>query len=223
MATEGSEWQVIRRWLRAGSINVFGPPNSGKGTQARRIAGRIADAEVEVPMIGGGEVLRELHAANQLPDRSWAELQEGGLYPRQEYVATVLPLLKERAAPGLPLILDCVGRGEGEPEAVMQVLDEIGHPLRAVVELTASEHVLQQRLARAQHVGDRAGRLDDDLSKLPKRMELYRTETLAVLQFYREQGFVVRVDGSGNPDEVEALIMAALYRRAAADASQAMV
>jgi len=43
---------------------------------------------------------------------------------------------------------------------------------------------------------------DDTEEAVERRLELYERETVPIIDYYREQGLVIMVDGFGNGDEV---------------------
>jgi adenylate kinase len=57
------------------------------------------------------------------------------------------------------------------------------------------------------------GRTDDTEEVIANRLAIYERETAPILDAYREQGLVVRIDGVGTLDEVTERIFAALAER----------
>lgn len=50
-------------------------------------------------------------------------------------------------------------------------------------------------------------REDDKEETVRKRLEVYHTETIPVVEHYREQGNLLEIDGEGSPDEVLNLVV----------------
>ena len=57
------------------------------------------------------------------------------------------------------------------------------------------EIVIERMLAR--------GRADDTEAAIRRRLDLYEAETAPLMEYYRERGKLVSVDGHGEEDEVE--------------------
>lgn len=200
---------AIRAWLGSGALNLFGSPFAGKDTQVARLARYLG-----APTVGGGQILRDLHATGRLDEVVWQAYTAGDLIPSEPYQRIIEVCLRERSEAGRPLVLSAVGRMQGEQEATMAALTAVGHSLAAVIELTISPATAESRWREAQQRGDRGHRDDDTRAALQHRLQVYQAQTLPVLEFYRHRGLVVTIDGTGTPDEVELAIQIALQARA---------
>src|SRR5581483_5247690 len=107
-ATEVTE--AIKRWLGAGSINIYGPPYAGKDTHGHRLATALG-----AQLLGGGDILR----GSKIPDVK-ALHRTGKLFPTDLYFKIVLPYLKQSKFAGKPLVLSSVGRRQGEETEVLE-------------------------------------------------------------------------------------------------------
>lgn len=198
--------RAVVAWLGEGTINVFGRPFSGKDTQCRRL-GRWLDA----PVLGGGDILRK---RDDLPPHIAEYLKRGELIPVSDYLKIVTPYLGQDDFAGRPLVLSSVGRYFGEEGSILQATEAAGHPIRAVVELNLSEDQLWDRWHASEEPLDRGERTDDTTETIKVRLQEFDKKTQPVLDFYRSQGLLVEVDGGGTADEVENLVLDALYDRA---------
>lgn len=203
---EEAKIEVIKRWLGTGSINMFGRPFSGKDTQAG-----ILSKLLNAPIIGGGEIIRNSQNA-AVKDI----VGKGSLAPTQAYLDMVLPYFAQQDLAGGPLILSSVGKWSGEEKSIIAALKESNHPLMAVVYLDFSEDQVLKRWKAAQDLGDRGSRADDDRHALDVRFEEFRNKTLPVVDFYRQQGLLIEIDGDQPLDKVTEEILEALLSRAAA-------
>ncbi len=199
--------KVIRKWLGQGSINIFGMPYAGKDTQCQE----LADLFGTEPM-SGGHILRN----SVIPDHVLQMMEAGDLVPIQDYLNIVLPYLRSEQFHGKPLMLSSVGRWDGEQQGVMQATEESHHPIKAVVLLTVSEDTARERHERHVELGDRGPRADDNPVVFEHRLEEYHAKTEPVIDFYRQQGLVVEVDGSPGPARVTEEIIDELYKLASA-------
>lgn len=201
--------QKIAAWLKTGSINLFGIQFSGKDTQGRRLVELFGAP----PLIGGGDILRN----SVIPEHVKKIMEAGFLVPIEDYVKIVVPYMKQAEFTGKPLILSAVGRWYGEEEAVLRATKEAGHPLRAVVLLHLDESLVWQRWELLKQQDDRGNRIDDSADGLKNRLDEFRKKTLPVIEFYRDKGLLIEVDGSLPADEVTEAILTGLAKRAAAD------
>jgi adenylate kinase len=76
-----------------------------------------------------------------------------------------------------------------------------------VLNLTVPSEVLIARLLRR---AEQENRADDTDETIAARLEIFRTQTAPVLDYYQQQKLVKSIDGSKNPDEVFELICQAV-------------
>ncbi len=191
----------ISAWLGAGSINIFGPPFAGKDTQGKMLADLLGGV-----LIGGGDILRHHHD----PEKIKAIMSEGGLIPSDFYLHLVLPYLSQPKFKDKPLVLDSVGRLPEEEPVVLQATTASGHPLKAVVLLKLSEEEIWRRFDEAKIEHDRDGRSDDRREVLKTRLNKFRDKTMPVIEFYRDKGLLIEVDGAKSREAVEDEILESL-------------
>jgi adenylate kinase len=176
----------LKLWLQTGSINLFGKPFAGKDTSAQALA-KLFNAVV----IGGGDILRnnQAHAATQ------AKTEDGSLAPTDEYLRIVLPYFEQPEFTGRPLVLSSVGRWHGEEDGVITATNQSHHPLKAVIYIDINEEEIRKRWATSQQLEDRGNRKDDAENVLDKRLAEFTNKTVPVLDFYRQKGLLIEVNG----------------------------
>jgi adenylate kinase len=188
-------------------IVVFlGPPGSGKGTQAMRLAARLG-----IPQISTGEMLRQAAAAGTpLGLKARAIMDAGELLPDP----VIIDLMRERtAAPDCArgFILDGFPRTTGQAEAFEKMLAERGGKMDAVVNLLVDEvRVVERMKGRART----EGRTDDKPETMRERLRVYQEKTAPLVAWFRKRGVLADVDGLGEIDEVAQRIDEALKRAA---------
>ena len=199
---------TISTWLGSGSINIFGLPFAGKDTQGETLA-KLFSAE----LVAGGDILRSHNNQEELQHI----MATGALIPTDMYFSILLPYLSQEAFTGKPLILSSVGRMNGEQETIVKATADSGHPIKAVVMLSMPEEVVWERYEIAQQTADRGTRADDgNRDVLANRLNKFRAQTIPVIEFYREKGLLIEVDGTLSREEVTQEILGALSERAAA-------
>jgi adenylate kinase len=192
---------LIKAWLGKGSINIFGLPFAGKDTHAQT----LADA-LDGVVLGGGDILRN----SVIPDHVRHIIDEGGLAPTDDYIAIVLPYLSKAEFVDHPLILSSVGRWNGEEKGVVGAAKASGHELKAVIYLDIDEQIARDRWEHSQEHETRGKRADDARHKLDTRFQEFKTKTLPVIDFYRQAGILIEVDGRPDTARVSQDIIDAL-------------
>ncbi len=196
---------TISKWLGVGSINIFGWPFAGKDTQAKKLAEVFGGIK-----LGGGEILRNYHDQNTLEQY----LSSGKLIPTDLYLKIVLPYLSQSEIKEKPLILSSLGRLKGEETVILEATANSGHPTKAVVLLNLLEQEIWQRFEALKNERDRGERSDDKSEVLKIRLQEFKEKTLPVIDFYRNNGLLIEVDGSLSRDEVTNEILKNLFKRA---------
>lgn len=180
------------------NILILGPQGSGKGTQAKRIA-----AEYGVAHVATGDMFRAAIAAGTpLGLRVQPLLASGQLVPDDLTIGLIRARLQEPDALG-GFVLDGFPRTMAQAEALDAMLAGIGRGLDVVLELLIAEEICVERiLARARE----EGRGDDMPEVIAARLEIYRRETVPVVEHYRATGRLVGIRAERTPDEVFAEI-----------------
>ncbi|NJL27552.1 MAG: adenylate kinase [Thermoanaerobaculia bacterium] len=179
-------------------IVFLGPPNSGKGTQAVRLA-----AELRVPAISTGEMLRAAVAAGSpLGLRVEGVLASGDLVGDDLMADVVVDRLGQADA-RQGFILDGYPRTPAQAETLAQIISGQDVALDAVLLVEAPEETLVQRaLGR--------GREDDREEIIRERLRVYREKTAPLIDFYAAAGILHQIDGNLSIEEVGRLIRTAL-------------
>ncbi len=175
-------------------IVFLGPPGSGKGTQARRLA-----AQLDVPPISTGEMLREaVREGTALGLKVKSIMESGDLVPDD----LMIELIRERlsrpdAQKGF--ILDGFPRTVEQAAALERMLSGNGNRLLAVVNLQVPEAVILDRLHGRSAQEHRA---DDRPGAIAERLRVYHERTEPLIGYYRGQRLLADVDGMGDVEEI---------------------
>lgn len=203
-------------------IILLGAPASGKGTQANVLCERFS-----IPKISTGDMLRAARAAGtELGKKAEAFMTAGKLVPDSVVIGLVEERLAEPdAAAGF--LLDGFPRTVPQAEALASLLDKLGKPLDAVVQIDVPRELLVER-ATGRRTDLRTGqiyhlkynppppdaelehRADDQEDTVPERLAAYDAQTAALLPYYKEKGLLQRIDGDGSPGDVTQRVLGAL-------------
>jgi adenylate kinase len=205
-------------------IVLFGKPGAGKGTQAPRLAEALG-----VPILATGDVLRAaLKAGSRLGLEAKSYMDRGALVPDD----VILGIVKETLATdgfSRGAVLDGVVRTVPQAEGLERALRELGREVGAVLAFEIDDEEIVERISgrlvcdRAQRPysgyepgspcpdceGTLVRRKDDEPEAVRTRLEVYRAQTLPVLDWYRARGANVRtIDAVGTVEEVTARALA---------------
>ncbi|MGQ4661166.1 adenylate kinase [Lysobacter sp. F6437] len=181
---------------------LLGAPGSGKGTQAARLKEHL-----QVPHISTGDLLRaEVAAGSKLG------LEAKEIMARGELVsdAILLGMLEDRFSRDDTrggFILDGYPRNLAQADALNALLERIGQPMDAAVQLDVPTELLVERIAGRAAA---EGRADDSPESVRTRLQVYNDQTAPVVDFFRQHGKLSVVDGVGSLDEVFTRIVEAL-------------
>jgi adenylate kinase len=187
---------------------LFGPPASGKGTQAARIKTSHGVAHLST-----GDMLRAAIAAGTDTGRKAKAIMDAGqLVPDEVVVGIIADRIKQPdCAAGF--VLDGFPRTVRQAEALDDMLRSRGLGVDHVIVMEVNEAELVRRVetraAEARQQGQQP-RADDDPATFLRRLGVYRQETAPVLPFYRDQGKVRTVDALRPIEAVTAQIDAIL-------------
>jgi adenylate kinase len=211
-------------------VVLLGPPGVGKGTQGRRLA-----SDREWALISTGEMLRDAIARNT-PLGAQAEqlIDQGLLVPDEVMIGLVRErTLESDARKGF--VLDGFPRTIPQADALDAFLGKRGVLVDVVVALTAPDGELVRRLSarwecpvcrrvyNALSAPSKDGshcdvhpeavlhqRADDTVATVQRRLGVYREQTAPLVDYYRGQGRLKEVAGTGPLDEVYGALVAAV-------------
>ena len=198
-------------------IVMMGPPGSGKGTHAKKLAAKLGIAHIST-----GDLFRELAKEDTEEGRNIKKLVDSGAYISDDITCGILKNRVQMTDTKNGFILD------GFPRTVKQaqMLEDLAE-IDAVLYMNVSDQECLRRLSGRQtcrscaaiygnenqpkHQGkcDSCGgvlyvREDEKEDVVKKRLSIYHEQTEPILDFYRENGLLaeVPVEGIKQPDEV---------------------
>lgn len=186
---------------------VFGPPGSGKGTQAAIIGERFG-----LPHISTGEMLREeVAAGSDVGNEVAPVMRDGGLVSDDQMVRIIERRLSRPDA-GSGAILDGFPRTVPQARALDEMLQRTGREIAVVLFFDVPIAELEKRIAHRAEVDHRA---DDTPEAFVQRMREYETKSAPVMDYYAHQGTRVEyIDGNAPIDAVAESILAIFGGRA---------
>ncbi len=209
-------------------IVLFGPPGSGKGTQAGFLREKTGAAHIST-----GDALREAVAnRTEVGLQAKAYMDKGELVPDAVVIAIAKDRLSTTGTDGF--ILDGFPRTTAQAEALDASLEDLAKPLESVVNLRVDEEEIVKRLSGRRvcpdcgepyHVQTKVpvkegvcdkcgGRLvhrdDDQPEAIRNRLQVYKAQTEPVLGYYEHKGLLRNVDAVGGIQDIANRIVEAL-------------
>jgi adenylate kinase len=205
---------------------LFGMPGVGKGTQAKILAHKHGAVHIST-----GDMLRA-NIQNSTPLGTMAKgyMDKGELVPDNLIIAMIEEVLSSaKAKKGY--VLDGFPRTVPQAESLETILWRANVPIDKAINIVVDEEEVVRRLSgrmtcpncgaiyhkynqppKVENTCDSCGhvgliqRNDDKEETVRHRLEVYHKNTEPVLQFYRNKGAIVDVDGAKSVEEVTAAI-----------------
>ena len=213
---------------KATYIVMLGPPGAGKGTQAEILAQKLG-----LVHISSGDLFREnLSNQTELGKLAQTYMTKGELVPDD----VTIEMVKERlsrpdCAKGA--VLDGFPRTPAQAEALNKILAEMNAKVDLVPLISVPNDVLVERLSgrwmsksgRVYHalynppkvkwVDDIDGtplyqREDDKPETVQRRIDVYYEQTAPLIDYYRQAGLLVEIDGTQEIEKVTEDILKAI-------------
>lgn len=177
------------------NIILFGPPGSGKGTQAVNIVEKY-----NLLHISTGDLFRyEIGNSTELGLLAKSYMSKGQLVPDD----VTIGMLKNKvdANPDVEgYIFDGFPRNIYQSEALDKILGEKDLSVNVLLQLDVDDEEIVKRILNR---GKTSGRSDDnDEAIIRNRIAIYNNETAPVYNYYDKAGKSTRIDGIGNLEEI---------------------
>ena len=178
------------------NIVLFGPPGSGKGTQAQNLIQKF-----NLKQISTGDLFRHnIKNETELGKLAKSYMDKGELVPDQVTIDMLIDELK-KPTDDQGFIFDGFPRTAFQTEALEGIVkDVLNDQIDICLSLVVEDEILVKRLLER---GKTSGRSDDaDENIIRNRIKEYYTKTAEVAELYKKQGKYVEVNGVGEIAEI---------------------
>ena len=201
------------------NIILMGPPGAGKGTQAKLIIQTF-----NLPHISTGDMFREaMKNETPLGLKAKSYIDQGHLVPDDVTIGIVEERLTQDDCKG-GFLLDGFPRTIPQAEALDKMMEKMHRKIDLVIDVETPKEELIRRISgrrvckscgapyhvdtmkpKVDGVCDICGgtliqRKDDNVEALEVRLNHYEHETKPLLDYYKEAGNLVTLDGSKGKD-----------------------
>ena len=188
--------------LKMINIVLFGPPGSGKGTQAQNLIEKF-----NLKQISTGDLFRfNMKNDTELGKLAKYYIDKGELVPDQVTINMLVDELKKPTEAN-GFIFDGFPRTSYQTEVLDQIVKEQLHSeISVCLSLIVENEILVQRLVKR---GETSGRVDDsEESIIRNRIKEYYAKTAEVAELYKQQGKYVEINGVGEISEISEKLFA---------------
>ncbi len=183
------------------NLILFGPPGSGKGTQAALLVDKYGFLHIST-----GDLFRsEIGNQTDLGLLAQSYMAQGKLVPD---TVTIDMLRKQvEANPEVTgIIFDGFPRTIQQAQALDALLAERSSEVTGLLALTVDEDEIVQRILNRAKTSGRSDDADEGIIR--DRIAVYENNTTPVFDYYEERGKSFRVKGMGSIDEIFARLSA---------------
>ncbi len=213
-------------------IILFGSPGVGKGTQAK-----IISKNLNIPHISTGDILRKaVKEQTELGKKAGEIMARGELVPDDLMIALIKEVLTSAECKN-GFILDGFPRTTVQAAALDKLFSQIGISDAVLIYITADENEIVRRLNNRRackqcgsiyvlkdienvNACPNCGaensfylRNDDKEEVIKNRLEVFKSTTMPVLDYYKGKGRVIEVNGLDTIENVNKNIIESLKEK----------
>jgi len=167
---------------------VLGGPGSGKGTQCTKIASDFGFAH-----LSAGDLLRhEIASGSEKGELIVDIIKEGRIVPSEITVELIRKAME--ASNANKVLIDGFPRCEENRIAFERI---VGREPDIVVFFDCPEDEMVKRL-----LGRNQGRVDDNIETIKKRLKVFESLNIPVIDYYSSRGKVRKINATGTADEI---------------------
>ena len=184
-------------------VVLLGPPGSGKGTQSKFLVEKFGFIQIST-----GDLLRDqVQQKDSLMGKEISEIMNNGeLVPDEIVIKLIIgkiTIFKEKN-----IIFDGFPRNINQAKVLDESLEKISVSLDKAIFINVDYEILKERIiSRINESGDDNKRSDDNVQTLVKRIDVYKKNTLPIVEYYKEKGILSEINGMLKIEEVSQQIL----------------
>jgi len=184
-------------------VVLLGPPGSGKGTQSKFLVEKFGFIQIST-----GDLLRDqVQQKDSSMGKEISEIMNSGeLVPDEIVIKLIIgkiTIFKEKN-----IIFDGFPRNINQAKVLDESLEKISVSLDKAIFINVDYEILKERIiSRINESGDNNKRSDDNVQTLVKRIDVYKKNTLPIVEYYKEKGILSEINGMLKIEEVSQQIL----------------
>jgi len=203
------------------NLLIFGPQGCGKGTQADFLAKKFNLEHIET-----GRIFREIAKENTSLGKKIKDINEKKEMIPDDITVEILNEELKKVPSEKGIILDSAPRLVSQIEDIEKMLEKLGRTVDSAISITLPREESIARISKRyicptcqrqfvlgediKNVGDLCPtcggpirqRLDDTPDGVIKRLNIFEEVTAPVIEYYRQEGKLIEVDGTQNKAKV---------------------
>lgn len=202
-------------------IIMLGAPGAGKGTQAKKIAEKY-----QIPHISTGDIFRSnIKEGTELGRKAKEYMDQGALVPDELTIGMLMERIQSDDCEN-GYVLDGFPRTIPQAESLKKALSDMGQKIDFAIDVDVPDEIIIDRMAgrraciacgatyhivynasRVPDVCDVCGaglvlREDDKPETVKKRLSVYHDQTKPLIEYYKEAGVLVNINGTQELNKV---------------------
>ena len=184
-------------------VVLLGRPGSGKGTQSKFLVEKFGFIQIST-----GDLLRDqVQQKDSSMGKEISEIMNNGeLVPDEIVIKLIIgkiTIFKEKN-----IIFDGFPRNINQAKVLDESLEKISVSLDKAIFINVDYEILKERIiSRINESGDDNKRSDDNVQTLVKRIDVYKKNTLPIVEYYKEKGILSEINGMLKIEEVSQQIL----------------
>jgi adenylate kinase len=204
-------------------IVMLGAPGAGKGTQATKISKKFG-----IPHISTGDILRsEINKGTEMGLKAKEYVESGKLVPDELIIDIIEDFIKDDSIKE-GFIMDGFPRNIAQAKKFIKMIDKNDLSLDKVVNIVVDYDEVIKRLGsrricvqcrkitsidesqdgRCSECGGKLVKREDDREEvIRERLNVYEEQTRPLIEYYKNRGILVNIQGNGTEEEVTERIL----------------
>jgi len=189
----------------------MGPPASGKGTQAELLLKKFPSYFY----ISTGKLFRKLSNSNTDTGQRVKNVVESGGLPFDDLATTLwMHEIAFNVKKNQGIVADGFPRRIQEAKDLdefLKFLERKDNTYFFLIGISEKEAFKRLARGRLEKGGERIKRADDEIEDIKRRFKLYRQRTIPAMNYFKKQGFLIKIDGEQSIKKVFKDILKAIH------------
>ena len=183
-------------------IVLLGPPGCGKGTQSKLLVKKKNYIQLST-----GDLLREETSKNSDLGKKISMLMESGELVSDDIVINII-VNKVEEYVNESVIFDGFPRNLNQARVLDKALENISLELNSVIFFKIDFEILKERIQNRIKQADSSDfRKDDNIETLLNRIEVYKSSTLPIVEYYEKKGILTKINAMEDIEKVNEEIL----------------